>query len=651
VPRLNLRGQALGGMGLVSICDGPGQPPRVIGPGNHAVWLDDDRAIYGAGNGSLWSVWVYDQRTGQTTVLDPRTHDWLAGGGGVWGAVGPGGFFGSLPLDAGMRLSLTGTDSRGACSRDGTLAIVRDTSGLGFTLIAPSGEATDGAPGFAAYGLSVVGPTQAIWPREGVLTTLNLPTPLHIGPSGEARWCVVDGRAWVVHYLEDVGLVARPIDSNVGLIIETRPTFYHYDATAFNGTIRVTYSTTAGEAPDQIVVKDLVLADARPLVVTPPPPPPPPFTPRPLSPPRTDDGTQYDLARFFLGASSFWPRRGPAHQMHQPILDNGAYALVKYANLDDGRDGSRYELWAVAQHWLLHLLDASAGDPYRFSDPRWFPRFMQIGEAHAFDTGAHERIVYDRATCRVIDREPFTRRMWLLGVYDQFDWGPELGILATGIGVYDPTGGAHGPDRGIELYYGAVDPGIVRWELHRSDVVYPSRGSPAQFTDASRIARSDFYELGGIALPPKPGCVPLDVVPDFPPPGEEPVPEPEPPPPPKESRMIQLSVPSYINWRWGGGQSLEPPTNPNDPDRRPFEFGRTVAAGDETCELVSLTNNEYAVRSPNGRSWLSVQPDGSLQERDAAGEPGDWERFLLTDGVLIEKAKDGITRPPVEFLS
>jgi hypothetical protein len=114
--------------------------------------------------------------------------------------------------------------------------------------------------------------------------------------------------------------------------------------------------------------------------------------------------------------------------------------------------------------------------------------------------------------------------------------------------------------------------------------------------------------------------------------------------------MVQLSVPNYLNWRWGGGQSLQPPTNPADPNRAPFEFGRTVAGQDETCELVALGGGEYAVRAPNGRSWLSVQPDGSLEERDASTPPGAWERFTLHDGVLVEKPKEGITRALVEFL-
>jgi len=113
---------------------------------------------------------------------------------------------------------------------------------------------------------------------------------------------------------------------------------------------------------------------------------------------------------------------------------------------------------------------------------------------------------------------------------------------------------------------------------------------------------------------------------------------------------VALSQPSYINWRWSGGQSLEPPTNPDDPNREPFEYGRPTAGVDEWAELVPC-GDYVAVRSPNGRSWLSVQLDGSLEERDAAGEPGEWELFTLQDdGVLVEKAKEGVTRPPVELI-
>lgn len=118
------------------------------------------------------------------------------------------------------------------------------------------------------------------------------------------------------------------------------------------------------------------------------------------------------------------------------------------------------------------------------------------------------------------------------------------------------------------------------------------------------------------------------------------------------STPIQLSEPCYLNWRWGGGQSLEPPTNPDDPSRAPFEYGRKEAGSDETAQLIRLADGTYGVLSPNGRSWLSIQPDGSYEERPAVAgqEPGPWERFTLDGSALVELPKPDMARTPVEFV-
>jgi hypothetical protein len=119
-----------------------------------------------------------------------------------------------------------------------------------------------------------------------------------------------------------------------------------------------------------------------------------------------------------------------------------------------------------------------------------------------------------------------------------------------------------------------------------------------------------------------------------------------------QSQPIQLSETCYLNWRWGGGQSLDPPTNPDDLDRAPFEYGRTEAGAHETAQLVSLPDGTFGLMSPNGRTWLSIQTDGTYEERPvvAGEEPGPWERFTLDGNVLTELSKEGVTRSPVTFV-
>jgi hypothetical protein len=214
----------------------------------------------------------------------------------------------------------------------------------------------------------------------------------------------------------------------------------------------------------------------------------------------------------------------------------------------------------------------------------------------------------------------------------------------------------------------AIPPVMRLWERYHTPVA-PGCGIVIGLTCFNNSGRdntnpdSPGYGEGGLTANPQlrphwervfsgvTGLPELDVEPVPPEPGPEPPePEPGPEPPPEDDMKVALSQPSYINWRWGGGQSLEPPTNADDPNREAFEYDRPQAGGDEWVDLIPQ-GDYYAVRSPNGRSWLSVQIDGSLEERDAQHEPGEWELFTLThDGLIVEKAKEGVTRPPQEFL-
>jgi hypothetical protein len=70
---------------------------------------------------------------------------------------------------------------------------------------------------------------------------------------------------------------------------------------------------------------------------------------------------------------------------------------------------------------------------------------------------------------------------------------------------------------------------------------------------------------------------------------------------------------------------------------------------DETVDVIQNADGTWSIKSPNGQHWLSIQPDGSLEARDAAGEPGAWEKFTREGNVLTELPKEGITRPLTSF--
>ena len=73
---------------------------------------------------------------------------------------------------------------------------------------------------------------------------------------------------------------------------------------------------------------------------------------------------------------------------------------------------------------------------------------------------------------------------------------------------------------------------------------------------------------------------------------------------------------------------------------------------DETCTLVPKAEGHWAIQSPDGQQWVSIQPDGSISWRLVSDptQPGPWETFTRAGNVLTELPKDGVTRALVQFL-
>jgi hypothetical protein len=248
-----------------------------------------------------------------------------------------------------------------------------------------------------------------------------------------------------------------------------------------------------------------------------------------VSQPRAADGQLYDLARFLVPNAARQPRIGPTHAINQIAGPNGMLYFVKFGNVATLETGRAYEMWAYDDNWIYHLEDASGAPPMSFSDPRMYPRYMRIGEQHAFKTGPHKGIFRQRDShCEVLREDDFDRKMWLHAVWDDWDWGPDLGHLETVMLVYDNTDQAELPGRYVETgYYGDDGASGCRWEAYHAEGVYPNGPQHgAVFPPSALSSRSDFYLLGG----PSPsadltGCVPA-VCPHYPP---LPTPEPEPP--------------------------------------------------------------------------------------------------------------------------
>ena len=268
MPRFNRLGWVVSGVGdnIVSVFKPELNETIIIGEGSCACWLDDAQVIYGGPYQGRWALLVYDLRTGKSDLFADVPIDFIVGSNGEWAATGPSGYIGSHPLPPNTKLALPATDNRGAADRDGTIAFT-DETGQGFTLVTPGLPPAPGAPGFPAYGLAVIGPGKALWPDgRGAFATLGLPAPAAAGAPGRACYALVNGRAWVVYQAEGLGLIAHPADdASQGIVVETGGRSFHYDAIGINGTIRVCWSTTTAERPEQLVVRDLDLSALVPL--------------------------------------------------------------------------------------------------------------------------------------------------------------------------------------------------------------------------------------------------------------------------------------------------------------------------------------------------------------------------------------------------
>lgn len=325
--------------------------------------------------------------------------------------------------------------------------------------------------------------------------------------------------------------------------------------------------------------------------------PPPVFVPGPTTPPRAADGRLYDTAPFYVSDTALQPRSGPTHPQCQVQDDGDLLYWVKFGN------PQAYESRAFDGSWIYFLEDAS-GDVYHFSDPRWHPREMAIGEGHAFINGPHEAIYTNRSGCAVTNTVPYNRKAWMLALYDGYDWGPDLGVRPTIRMVYDPTAGIYSSTRFIEVNDFASGAGWCRWEAHRSDLVYAS-GS-AVFDDTTRTARSDFYLVGGAMLQPElTGCVP------------QAVPIPPPIPTPDQGSLMQIFV-TVDPTKVIAAKAIQPAAGYPGCFNYILEDGSVFSANGDTRPIA------------NAGPWEAGEPSGGIVTFWASGVPHSYG-FVMTD--------------------
>ncbi len=196
-------------------------------------------------------------------------------------------------------------------------------------------------------------------------------------------------------------------------------------------------------------------------------------------------GPTVDVLDFLIGDPALWPRHGaPNHYQHQ-VVDHAARRIswTKYTL------PWSFETWrwddGFVYHEVDHAIDGRRWEHYTFSDGRWLPRRLAIGERWSLDL-PHNRIRWFDAECVPQPERPFPYRVsaW---VEPHIDAGRDLGFRDVLVLEYQPYEAGTPAGGFAERFFFAKGAGWYLWT--RLDGV-----------------RVEFNQLGGVARQPTPLC-------------------------------------------------------------------------------------------------------------------------------------------------
>lgn len=352
---------------------------------------------------------------------------------------------------------------------------------------------------------------------EGRFNSWGLPDPKQVlGVSAFDPFLIEhDGEVWLGYHTSDGRALLHPIDdASKGYVLAEGETFGTTATGDWFG-----YSRDQGES--QMVVAPVDWS--QPLVelkaIQPPPPPPPkPDHFGPVSEASPDGYEIDDLSEFIVGDATKFPRIG-THPVTQHIDSRGHIFWGKFYNGTSFKDKGRYEEYAIGQDYVHLIADVSNNLLTSTTDTRWLPRKCKVGLAHLFRLPPHELIDRDRNTGEILNTQGWARDMGVIQHWNEFDFGPDLGIHEAVCILHDNTGGAWAHDRGQELYIYGRNIGCVRWSYYRTDRSMPgyvfNDWSLKRNEDGS-LMQSDFYTLGGVPWVPDISPIQLPMSPEVP---------------------------------------------------------------------------------------------------------------------------------------
>ena len=217
-------------------------------------WKTNNVIVFGAPTGGLAT---YDLWTGERLAVNVHGANDLRAGGDVWAAwLDHYGLFSSTGFfnpDAGLM----------DVGPDGAIGFVPvRQAGVGIHVREVTEEIWQLTTGIVAE-LQLLGNRRAIWRDFNYqINVHNVPPCIQVSGCYFPHAVDMNGEWWIMYFSPEYGLVLHPFNSTIGYIIQG-PTLnaFNPDAVKFqNNTIRVAWSTTAGEGPNDYRFIDINIA-------------------------------------------------------------------------------------------------------------------------------------------------------------------------------------------------------------------------------------------------------------------------------------------------------------------------------------------------------------------------------------------------------
>jgi hypothetical protein len=272
MPYLNKYGEWCAGIGSIGVswgsASGVGTVIWPVGGGAH--WLNDDTVIGQHCPGGVCGIYAWDVRLNSEVMISSRGANDLSARSNVWAAWLGGnpayGVFtstGKLLPNAGLSVTSVGPD--------GSIAIKRSYQGIGNWDVHEMAGATWLLTGGDAGSIHLLGSRRAAWIEGGApKVTDGVPKPnprsipiywLRMLDTPNGWWCLYNvGEDTVLH----------PVASDSGYVVAVGNAFQPDLMLYAPNVIRVVYSVTAGERPEDIVVRDIDLSEPRVVVASTP---------------------------------------------------------------------------------------------------------------------------------------------------------------------------------------------------------------------------------------------------------------------------------------------------------------------------------------------------------------------------------------------